>query len=532
MSTGRRRFLHALVATAGAVLVPACGGDGGDRSGTTAGSGTGPGGAPGTGDAATGTTATTGSPGSTVPVGADLPAGLDARAVPDTGTIHGWIRQIVEQGIRRPGYPADEWTERFVADRLREAGIDEVRLEPVEVARWELRAARLEVTPTGGPPRTLDCFPVPYAAPTTGLALELVAFDPAQPDAVAGRAALVDARVVHLRPPDALVAAGSVPADLSGRVHDPDGTFEGSEHVLPHTLERRRILDPAIGAGAAAFIGALVDYPGGGHEYYVPYDGEPRPVPGVWIAERDGAWLREQLAIGAVHVELTVDATTTPATSHNVVGELPGADDETVVVGSHHDGPWASAVEDASGTALVLAQARFWAAQPQERRPHRLVFVLHAGHMCGGAGLDAYLAAHDADLDRTVLEVHLEHAALDAVERDGQLVATERCTPRWFFTSRLAPLEAAVADAIVTEHLTRSMILAPDALGANPPTDGGAYHRHGVPIVQFLAAPSYLFDPADTLDKVDTDGLVPLTRATIRIVDATRGVSATAMRAG
>jgi hypothetical protein len=225
-------------------------------------------------------------------------------------------------------------------------------------------------------------------------------------------------------------------------------------------------------------------------------------------------------------------ATTTPATSHNVVGELPGADDDLVIIGSHHDGPWASAVEDASGVALVLAQARFWAAQPVHRRPHRMLFVLHAGHMCGSAGQDGFLAAHQADLERTVLEVHLEHAALEAVERDGGLVATDRCTPRWFFTSRLARLEGAVADAIAVEDLRRSMILAPDAIGANPPTDGGLFHRHGVPIVQFLAAPSYLFDPADTVDKVDTANLAPLTRATIRIVDSTRGVSPAAMRAG
>jgi hypothetical protein len=264
----------------------------------------------------------------------------------------------------------------------------------------------------------------------------------------------------------------------------------------------------------------------------VPYDGEARPLPGVWISGEDGAWLRDRLAAGPLQVRLSVDARATPATSHNVVGELPGADDDIVVIGSHHDGPWSSAVEDASGTALVLASARFWAAQPPERRPHRLLFVLHAGHMCGSAGLDAYLAAHAADLGRTVLEVHLEHAALETEVRDGELVATDRCTPRWFFTSRIARLEAAVADAIVTEDLARSMILAPDAIGANPPTDGGAYHRLGVPVVQFLAAPWYLFDPADTLDKVDTAHLVPLTRAAIRIVDATRGVSAAAMRAG
>ena len=49
-------------------------------------------------------------------------------------------------------------------------------------------------------------------------------------------------------------------------------------------------------------------------------------------------------------------------------GELPGADDEAVMIASHHDGPWSSAVEDSSGIALVLAQATYWAAQPVEDR--------------------------------------------------------------------------------------------------------------------------------------------------------------------
>jgi hypothetical protein len=461
---------------------------------------------------------------------APLPGGLDARAVPGERTIHRWIERIVAQGIRRPGYPADAWTERFAADGFRRAGLCDVRLEPVAVSRWEPHAATLDVTPAGDATRRLACFPVPYAAPAERLELDLVAYDAARPGAVAGRASLVDARVVRL-PPDFLARAGSAPADLTGRVYDPEGTFAGTQHVLPHTLERRRILDGSIDAGAAAFVGALVDYPGGGHQYYVPYDGVARPIPGVWVSGRDGAWLRSRLAEGPVRITLTVRATTRPARSHNVVGELPGADDDLVIVGSHHDGPWASAVEDASGVALVLAQARFWAAQPRHRRPHRMVFVLHAGHMSGGAGLDAYLAEHAADLDRVVLELHLEHAALEAVERRGRLVATDRCTPRWFFTSRIPRLEAAVAGSFVAERLTRSMILAPDAVGAQPPTDGGAYHRLGVPVVQFLAAPSYLFDPADTLDKVDRAHLVPLTRAAARVVQATQGVSAAAMRA-
>jgi hypothetical protein len=294
-------------------------------------------------------------------------------------------------------------------------------------------------------------------------------------------------------------------------------------------------MEPSIDAGAGAFIGSLDRYPGDSHDYYVPYDGIERPIPGVWISGTDGAWLRDQLAAGPVRVRLAVEASTDRVESHNIVGELPGADDEVVMVGSHHDGPWASAVEDGSGISLVLAQATYWAAQPAERRPHRMVFVLQAGHMSGGAGLHAYIEAHRAELADVVLEVHLEHACLELTDGEGgpadEPVPTGMPVPRWFFTSRIPQLEAAVVDALEAEALHRSMLLAPDAFGDQPPTDGAFYHSEGVPIVHFLAAPFYLFDAMDTLDKIDRDNLVPLTRATIRIIESTRGTSAAAMRA-
>ena len=88
-----------------------------------------------------------------------------------------------------------------------------------------------------------------------------------------------------------------------------------------------------------------------------------------------------------------------------------------------------------------------------------------------------------------------------------------------------------MAEALETEELHRSMILAPDAFGTQPPTDGAFYHLAGVPVMNFLTAPFYLFDEMDTLDKVDRDNLESLTRATIRIVDSTAGVSAAELRA-
>jgi hypothetical protein len=457
-------------------------------------------------------------------------------SLPGKTAIYAWISEVVDQGIRRPGYEADEWAEQWCAERFREIGLDDVRLEPIEVLRWEPTSWSLEVTGPDGATTALDCFPVPYAAPVAGLDVELAAYDPANPTAVAGRASLYDVSLLRL-PGNFMAGQGTLPEGVSpeSRAVDPDGTLAG-EHVIPFGADFQEVLEPSMAAGAAAFVGVLSGYPGDSCEYYVPYDAVERPLPGVWVRGSDGARLRDLLAAGPVRVRLTVETDVRTVESHNVVGELAGADDEVVMVGSHHDGPWASAVEDGSGISLVLAQATYWAAQPVEARPHRLVFLLHGGHMTGGAGLVGYIEAHREELSDVVLEVHLEHAALDYAPvpggAPGDVEPTGACTPRWWFTSRNPDLEATVLDALGAEGLDRSMVVAPDAFGEQPPTDGAHYHTEGVPIVNFLSAPFYLFDAMDTLDKIDQDNLVPLTRATVRIVESTRGVSAAAMRAG
>ena len=79
--------------------------------------------------------------------------------------------------------------------------------------------------------------------------------------------------------------------------------------------------------------------------------------------------------------------------------------------------------------------------------------------------------------------------------------------------------------------MQRSFMLRPDVFGEKPTTDGADFHLAGVPLVNFLTAPYYLFDSSDTLDKIHRPTLVPLTRAAIRIIESTTGVSAMQMRA-
>lgn len=86
--------------------------------------------------------------------------------------------------------------------------------------------------------------------------------------------------------------------------------------------------------------------------------------------------------------------------------------------------------------------------------------------------------------------------------------------------------------AIHAEDLRRSYIVPPTIFGQRPTTDGADFHLAGVPLVQFLTAPFYLFDALDTLDKVDRTSLLPISRAAIRIIESTANVTAAAMRAG
>lgn len=449
----------------------------------------------------------------------------DDSRIPRTDEIFGWIETVFARGVRRPGHPADRWAERWIRGRLEAFGLEDVRLEPVDLPMWEDTRTSLEVWPAGRPGRAdrIPGFALPHCAPTRGLEADLLAFEPGM-DA---RGKLAAEPFELIRMPQVLMRERA-----ATRVVDPEGALEDLTQVLPFSPRFQQVMEPAIQAGAAGFVGLLTGMPWETADYYVPYDGEARPIPGVWVSAANGRRILDMLEAGPVRGRLTVDARRETATCHNVVGTLPGASDEWVMIGSHHDGPWSSAVEDGSGIALVLAQARYWSQVPRERRPHGMMFVLQAGHMAGGAGCRAFIEAHRDLLPEIVAEIHLEHAARECRCENGALVPTDAPEVRWWFTSLNADLEDLVEDALTAEDLRRSLILPPEVFGPRPTTDGGFYHEEKVPIVQYLTAPMYLFDSQDTLDKIHRPSLGAVTRATVRIVEGLAGHTAAGLRGG
>jgi len=458
--------------------------------------------------------------------------------IPTTDVIHGWIEEIFSWGIRRPGYEADLRAEDHAIEQFQAFGLERVRREPVELRYWEPLSSSLTIH-AAATRFEVPCFPLPHSAPTEPVELELAQLDPDAPGSARGKAAFVVTPLMALPPTLAVDASGAADAmDIAlelrsgGIVLDPRKTFDGATQTLPFSPAIMEVMEPSITAGASAFIGMLEGYPGDSYRYYVPYDGISRPIPGVWIRGSDGARIQALLAEGPVSIRLEVRSKSETITSHNIIGELPGADEEVVVIGSHHDGPWASAVEDASGISLVLAQARYWSKVPAAERPHGLLFLLNAGHMAGGAGCQAFIRDHADLLEHIVLEIHLEHAANEFRECNGKLEPTGEPEPRWFFTSQNPELKRSVVSALQAEGIDRALVIAPDAFGEQPTTDGGAFHPAGVPLVNYLTAPFYLFDAMDTLDKIHRESLVPITRATIRMIEATEGISAARMVKG
>jgi Peptidase family M28 len=461
---------------------------------------------------------------------------MDNTALPDTETIYRWIEDVYTWGVRRPGYEADVKAEEYALEHFREMGLQDVRSEDVRLPHWSFESATLTVR---GNNQSFDvpCFPLPHCASTDRIELKLREFDAGQD--CGGTCALTSHPL--MRVPATMVLDGeAVPGQVrdelvvtlnsGGAMLDPGGSLASCEQILPFSPLLQNVMEPAIEAGASAFIGVLDQYPGDSHKYYVPYDGMERPIPGVWISGSEGDRIRSLMAMGEVLVDLEIKSSRSLITSHNIIGELPGADTDYLVVGSHHDGPWSSAVEDASGISMVLAQAHYWSRQPAAARPHHMLFLLNAGHMAGGAGCLAFIEQHRSMLDQIVLAIHLEHVAGECREENGRIVPTGEPETRWFFTTQLPHLTRSVYQSLQAEGIDRALIIPPDTFGDRPTTDGGAFHLEQVPLMNFLTAPYYLFDESDTLDKIHKASLVPITRAVVRMIEDTRAISATDMR--
>ena len=431
---------------------------------------------------------------------------------PNLGEMLSWIRRIVGFGTRRPGYPQSLQGEQWLEEMFRQLGLVEVRREPVPVNGWMPKTTSLQIASDQS---EFPVFPIPYTAwtPSAGLAAPLVFVGEGRPEELTG----VDLRgrivVAEMRFADLPGAALKNGAHFIRDAHQsiPNGLL----HVANWLIKNFPVYYEAQQRGALGFGGLLVDSPVDGCDFYVPYDGHLKGLPGAWVGRENAGQLRARAKANQT-ARLVSTGENREVVSHNVVGVLPGSDraaggeNENLIVTCHHDAPFASAVEDASGLAVLLALAKQFASVRTLRRD--LVFVASSGHFHGGIGNRVFVERHaEGLLKRTVAAFGVEHIAEEA-ESDGHggYRLTGRPEVRALFfdgSRRFAELLAGEADRC---QLDRIICADAYAFGPEPPCDSAPFFTAGIPSACHISGPLYLFDPHDTVDKVRAVDLVPV----------------------
>lgn len=443
----------------------------------------------------------------------------------DEAQLRGWVEQQTALGPRRPGSPAGRANEDWLRDQLLAFGLSEVRQEAIPITRADANSWSLRVG-SGDELEELDCFPIPYTRHTAaaGVTGPLVFAERRRLWHHADwRGAMVVAEIGF--PP---LNVGLLQRLASGR-YDPEGTLPAVDHPATWVRLGWHLYRLAARRGAAAFIGIVADQPGGSCRMFAPYgfkeeDILDKPLPGVWVGRGEGERLRALARRGDGRAQLTVTGVHEPGLTHNVVGEIPGSSQEAIVLSCHHDSPFASPVEDASGVAVVLAVAQHFAASRDLRR--RLIVLLSAGHFYGSIGTRSFIERHRSDLlQQVACEISIEHIAREAVEdANGRLVPSGQPEATGIFVPFSRAVDAAVIGAMRDHDLRRVLTLpAEGPLGPYPPTDGGDWWAAGVPVINSIANPVYLLTDDDGPQWVDGQRL-PKTAAAfadvIRRLDA------------
>jgi len=468
----------------------------------------------------------------------NAPASADKQAMflPSADEMFGYIKDMYSLGPRRAGTKADHKGEDYLAKALKKAGFQNVRKDPIPMKVWQPKEYRLSLSrESGGEYEEVPSFYIPYTkfTPAGGVEGRLLYVDPYDPAARIfkhwrDRIVVADIRFPKLDTDEL--------EKFAMGFHDPGGEMKGTSRNAVWVRMYWQIYLEAAKRGAAGFIGILADHYAGGQNYYAPYgfkekDIHDKPIPGFWVDRVQGEEIRELAKKAETRARLLLTGTLEDGVTHNVIGELPGQTDETFIIASHHDAPFASAVEDASGCSVVLAAAQHFAKTKELR--HTLIAMFTAGHFYGSIGTRTFIERNKGEaLDKVALEFHMEHIAREAVENeDGTIEVLDKPDFIGAFVPFNRRVKRAVWKAVVDEGLERTMLLpAHGPLGEFPPTDGGDFHLQGVPVVNFISPPIYLINEEDTLDKIAVDRLVPAARTMVDVLRALDGVPLSRLR--
>ncbi len=430
------------------------------------------------------------------------------------GEVFGWIERIVSFGPRKPASDADKKTRAFIASKFAEFGLDVAEPEPVAVETSIVRGWSLTLKDNNtGEQVEVPTFHIPFPARTP--------------------AGGIEAGLVYVGGGDGIDAI-----DLGGKIvvfdqkantqsfsfikkafffHDPGGSIpDDYSQVNREIRHEREIHDAAVAGGAVGMVGLLTGLPWESDGFCPQMNyGVSKKIPGYWVSPKNSEVVKEWIAREDVAGKMIMDSELGRSETQNVWATLPGKTDEYYIVMAHHDGPFANAVQDASGVAVMLALAKHFSQVAEERPLKRgIIFLAVGAHTLGRLGERAFVERHlDDILPKAALIVSIEHIGKEFVPRDDlSFRLSDLPSPRLLVTSDNENINGIVKSSILRNDYRRSVIMPQRVvkkLTGKARGISGEFYEAGAPTVGILPNPLYIFFKEDTLEAVARDQLVP-----------------------
>ena len=429
--------------------------------------------------------------------------------------IYSNIKDVYSFGPRRPGSASYQAS----ADKLiawLKSSAPPVTIENTTFDYWEEKKWQLTVEPNGDNSTALECYFWPYSGQTSteGITAQLVYL---------GQGTEADFQATDVKGKVALISLPPINVGwnemklFSYMAYDPDNLASGNSHPYPigWILHLYQIYPRLEQAGAIGAVYILEDYPDMGPlTYYAPYDGKIRSVPSLYIREEDGELLKAKLQEGLLEINLVLEATVSRdgGEALNIYTVLPGKSDSNFIISSHFDSPWSSGVEDSSGTGMVMALARYYAQFTPAGRQRTMVFLLNGSHFVGGQSNEDFIERHkEGILSHSLFNLSIEHIA------DNWPYTSSAEARGVFFKEN--PVAISLYAGLVQRYGIDSTLLFPTVTPLGVPTDAGPLSLERFPVVSYISGPVYLFDSADTLERVPRDQLLPLANLYIDFIE-------------
>jgi hypothetical protein len=396
---------------------------------------------------------------------------------------------------RRAATPAFMHTLQWVAATIKSAGVADVHVEPFAVTGtlWTPKSWKVELIGDAS-----------FGAGSTDVTLTS-AFPQSGGQTIPGGSAT--APVIYVgHGTDADLASRDVKGKIAVvHVRPEPSLFGSAEQGVAQKLAK---------LGAAGVVNAIE---GPGNALYF----DPRFACGAlpcFIVGGQDAWFLQQVVGKAAaaglgdRVKLRLSLTSdeqSGLTSANAVATIPGKSPRRIVINAHADGYFQGGDDNASGLAVLVGLAKYFAKQPQPQ--HTLMFVASGGHHGPGNGPSALVATHP-ELKDSILIVNLEHVAyLDAVR--GKTRATNNIGMAW--ESSVTESAKAVGVTNLSPFLIDLWSRAPkcfgvavyQAAGTSVPGDLGGYRTLGVPMTQMIQSGTFYHSSGDVLEQVPAEGL-------------------------